>query len=86
MKASLATFIKWCRDDVLPFWKSHGVDHKSGGFYEQLHFDGTPDNQAVRRLRVSSRQIYAYSQASVLGWMDARALVNWAVDYLVSKP
>ena len=86
MKASLATFIKWCRDDVLPFWQSHGVDHKSGGFYEQLHFDGMPDDQAVRRLLVTSRQIYAYSQASVLGWMDARALVNWAVDYLVSKP
>ncbi|MDQ7020202.1 MAG: AGE family epimerase/isomerase, partial [Robiginitomaculum sp.] len=52
----------------------------------KLHFDGTPDEQVARRLRVTSRQIYAFSQASVLGWMDARALVNWAVDYLVSKP
>ncbi len=86
MKASLQIFVKWCRDDVLPFWHHHGVDHKLGGFYEQLHFDGTPDGQVARRLRVTSRQIYAFSQASILGWMDARALVNWAVDYLVSKP
>ncbi len=78
-------FVGWCRDTVLPFWARHGVDRKHGGFYEQLHFDGRPDVRANRRVRVSARQIYAFSHASVLGWLDARELVGWGVDYLVSK-
>jgi mannose/cellobiose epimerase-like protein (N-acyl-D-glucosamine 2-epimerase family) len=76
-------FINWCRHDLLPLWMRQGVDRGSGGFYEQLHFDGTPDTHATRRIRVSARQIYAFSHASMLGWIDARALVNWSVDYLV---
>ncbi|PHS21627.1 MAG: mannose-6-phosphate isomerase [Robiginitomaculum sp.] len=79
-------FINLCRDDIVPFWANHGVDRKQGGFYERLHFDGTPDLRTARRLRVTSRQIYAFAHASVAGWVDERALVNWAVDYLVSTP
>ncbi len=78
-------FIDWCSGDVLPLWAKQGVDRKRGGFFEQLHFDGTPDEQVLRRVRVTSRQIYAFSHASLLGWSDFRELVSWGVDYLVSK-
>jgi mannose/cellobiose epimerase-like protein (N-acyl-D-glucosamine 2-epimerase family) len=76
---------RWCSAVVLPFWADAGVDLKYGGFYEQLHFDGTPDLGAKRRVRVSSRQIYAFAHASYLGWGDYSELVGWGVDYLVSK-
>ncbi len=78
-------FVNWCAGDVLPLWAKRGVDRMRGGFFEQLHFDGTPDEGATRRIRVSARQIYAFSHASMLGWMDGRELVNWGVDYLINS-
>ncbi len=84
LNTEVQKFIRLCRDDVLPLWAGRGVDRGRGGFYEQVNFDGTPDEQALRRVRVSSRQIYAFSHASLLGWGDYRELVSWGVDYLVS--
>jgi mannose-6-phosphate isomerase len=83
LEQSARHFINLCRDEIVPLWAKAGVDRKSGGFYERLHFDGTPDLRAARRLRVTSRQIYAFAHASIAGWADERTLVNWAVDYLV---
>ncbi len=76
-------FVDWCAKEVVPLWAASGVDRKNGGFFEQLHFDGTPDVRAMRRLRVSSRQIYAFSHAGVLGWADTKDLVSWGVEYLL---
>ena len=76
-------FVRWCREDMLPLWMARGIDRRHGGFYEQLHFDGTPDTRAVRRVRVTARQIYALSHASLMGWSDARERVAWAVEYLM---
>ncbi len=76
--------MRWCAQDMLPLWAQNGVDRAHGGFYEQLNFDGSPDTRAVRRVRVTARQIYAFSHASLLGWVQQRALVGWGVDYLVS--
>ncbi len=77
-------FVHWCVHDMLPLWRQNGVDRRHGGFFEQLRLDGTPDTRAVRRVRVAARQIYAFSHASLLDWMEARSLVGWGVDYLVS--
>lgn len=77
-------FINWCTGDMLPLWAQNGVDRAHGGFYERLNLDGSPDARAVRRVRVTSRQIYAFSHASLLGWAQQRDLVGWGVDYLVS--
>ncbi len=76
-------FTQWCRDDILPLWIERGTDRKRGGFFEQLHFDGRPDEHAVRRVRVSARQIYVFAHASTSGWLDGEDLVSWGVDYLM---
>jgi mannose/cellobiose epimerase-like protein (N-acyl-D-glucosamine 2-epimerase family) len=85
LREQIEPYRHWCSAVLLPFWAEIGVDLKHGGFYEQLHFDGTPDINATRRVRVSSRQIYALSHASHLGWGDYSGLIGWGVDYLVSK-
>ena len=59
--------IDWCKYDALPLWGDLGTD-KSGGFYERLNYDGTPDRSAKRRVRVQARQCYVYSLATINGW------------------
>ncbi|MGL4324951.1 MAG: AGE family epimerase/isomerase [Beijerinckiaceae bacterium] len=61
-------FKAWAVSDALPFWSRYGVDKEKGGFFERLHCDGSPDRNAIRRLRVQARQIYVYSHAAYLGW------------------
>ncbi len=85
LSAAAHHYINWCRQDMLPLWRVRGVDKKYGGFYEQLHFDGSPDTGAMRRVRVAARQIYAFAHASMLGWGDSAGLVEWGVDYLASS-
>ena len=53
---------------ALPLWAGPGRDRRHGGVHERLHFDGTPDLNAAKRLRVQARQIYVYAHADALGW------------------
>jgi mannose-6-phosphate isomerase len=57
----------WLEDAALPLWASAGVDD-SGAFHERLRFDGSPDLESPRRMRVQARQLYVYSEAAVRGW------------------
>ena len=59
--------INWCKHDALPLWGKYGVD-KSGGFYETLNYDGSPDLSVKRRVRVQARQCYVYSLAITKEW------------------
>ncbi len=59
-------FERWMREDALPLWAEAGRDAE-GLFYEALRFDGTPDRDRVRRVRVQFRQIYVFSAAKLLG-------------------
>jgi len=52
---------------MLSLWKEYGVD-KSGGFYETLNYDGSPDLTVKRRVRVQARQCYVYSLAITNDW------------------
>lgn len=81
----LAKFHQWCAKTLLPFWLENGIDHQKGGFFEQLHLDGQPDRSCLRRLRVTSRQIYALSHGDYLGWLQAQRQILNAVDYLLDR-
>ncbi len=82
---SLRKFESWCREDALPFWAAHGLDPKGGG-YERLNMDGSPDVQALRRVRVQARQAYVYAHAGALGWYkDARAVSDHFWSYVISN-
>ncbi len=66
--------IDWCKNDALPFWANRGIDW-TGGFFETLNYDGTPDFSVKRRVRVQARQSYVYSLAITKGWYRPASLV-----------
>jgi mannose-6-phosphate isomerase len=78
-------FVNWCRHTLLPFWAKNAFDSTKGGFFEQFHFDGSPDRNTHRRVRVASRQIYSFSHAKQLGWTDQTNLILNGVDWLMDK-
>ena len=75
----------WLFTKSLPFWVEAGVDRKFGGFVEELDFDGSDAGLPYKRVRVTCRQIYAFSHASLLGWTDGAHLIDYGAQYLVDK-
>ena len=64
---SCRTLFDWVVYRALPLWSTTGVDKERGGFVERLHPNGNLEAD-VRRARLVSRQIYAFSTAGRLGW------------------
>ena len=75
----------WLFGKALPFWVEAGVDRQYGGFIEELDFDGSDAELPHKRVRVTCRQIYAFSHASLLGWRDGAHLVDDGAEYLLDK-
>lgn len=75
----------WMFQDALPLWGTAGVDHKHGGFLEELSLDGRETDVAFKRTRALARQIYVFSHAAVLGWEEGRALSQRGYEYLIEK-
>ncbi len=65
--ASTDALRTWMFERLLPFWAEIGVDRRDGGFVEQLTPDRRPELDRPRRSMVQARQIYVFSQASLLG-------------------
>lgn len=76
---------RWVCKEALPFWHSNGRDHTFGGVHECLHWDGSPDLAAPKRVRVQARQIYCYSHATTLGWFDGIGFAGAILDWLLTK-
>lgn len=76
---------RWMFEEALPFWAEHGIDRAYGGFLEELTFDGQPTGVDFKRVRVTCRQLYAFSHAAILGWDEGRALSDRAYEYLIAK-
>ncbi|MEL6826347.1 MAG: AGE family epimerase/isomerase [Pseudomonadota bacterium] len=75
----------WTAFDV---WSKIGWDPVRGGFVEQLHMDGTPDVDAVRRVRVQARQVFSFAKAIEMGWpgsQAAKALVDKGIDFIDTR-
>jgi len=64
----------------LAFWA--GVQEPTGAWPEELHPDGTPHSDMVRRHRVQARQVYTYALATKLEWYDGTEIVRRTVDFL----
>jgi N-acylglucosamine 2-epimerase/mannose-6-phosphate isomerase len=58
----------WLFDKALPLWTGAGLDRRYGGSVEALGFDGRDAALPFKRTRVQARQVYAFSQAHLLGW------------------
>jgi N-acylglucosamine 2-epimerase/mannose-6-phosphate isomerase len=75
----------WMFDKALPLWGSAGLDHEHGGFLEELDLAGRPTDVAFKRVRVTCRQIYVFSHASLLGWAQGSALAARGYAYLIEQ-
>lgn len=83
---SLSTLRTWLVDWLVvtayPLWSRYGIDTRNGGFVEALAANTTP-LLSPRRLRVQPRQIYAFAQASGLGWQnDTASIIRRALRYM----
>lgn len=58
---------RWLVEAALPLWATAGIDAEQGGFAERLSWNGRPDRDAAKRLRVQARQIYVHAHAHLLG-------------------
>ncbi len=82
--------LRWLLHDALPVWERHGVDWRSGGYFETLEFDRTAGNFTAagdtRRGRVVARQIFVFETGRRLGWQPtATSPVIHGCDYLFSR-
>jgi len=72
---------EWTLKAALPFWAQTAIDDRHG-FYEALDLDGRPLTQAIRRVRVQSRQIYVYARAAKLDWYDGLSIAQNTFDFM----
>lgn len=82
---ALKQYRDWCCYDMLPWWLENGIDQQKGGFFEQFDLQGNADRNCTRRVRIASRQIYSFSHAHTLGWIDAKTTVLNGVDWLLDR-
>jgi mannose/cellobiose epimerase-like protein (N-acyl-D-glucosamine 2-epimerase family) len=74
--------VDWLVEAAYPLWSRCGIDTRNGGFVEALAANTTP-LLSPRRLRVQPRQIYAFAQASALGWQnDTTPIIRRGLRYL----
>lgn len=79
-------FVNWFKEGALPLWSTVGIDADTGGVYERLLKNGQPDLVADRRVRVNYRQMYVFSLAHELGWMqNAAPVVNEISAFINNK-
>ncbi|WP_375207573.1 AGE family epimerase/isomerase [Hyphococcus sp.] len=84
LQSSLERFRGWFISDCLPFWAARGMDLETGGFYEALHFDGSPATKRPQRVRTLFRQVHTFTQASLRGWIGhADVIASRGFDYLL---
>ncbi|MEO1291485.1 MAG: AGE family epimerase/isomerase [Pseudomonadota bacterium] len=57
----------WLEHQALPLWHTVGLCPDTGGFHETLTMTGDPVPDALRRVRVQFRQMYAFAHAHALG-------------------
>jgi N-acylglucosamine 2-epimerase/mannose-6-phosphate isomerase len=70
---------------ALPWWAANGVDRANGGFVEQMTMDGRDAGVPFKRTRVTARQIYVFSHASMLGFSKGADIARRGVEFLTAR-
>lgn len=68
--AYLAEVRQHLANELIPFWRTHGVDEQYGGFLTYLDRDGHPTGEGVKTLLCQCRMIYSFSLAHRAGYGD----------------
>jgi mannose-6-phosphate isomerase len=82
--------LRWLREEALPVWEAHGIDRRSGGYFETLIVGsdgrGYLGQGAVRRGRVVARQMFVFDAGRRLGWEAAQPdPVRHGCEFLFSR-
>jgi mannobiose 2-epimerase len=73
------------RDELLPYWRTHGVDSEYGGFLTYYDRDGRPTGETLKTLICQTRMIYTFASIHRAGLDDGKFL-KWAqqgVEFLI---
>ncbi len=74
---------EWLVGAAYPLWAERSIDPATRGFVEALDESGSA-LQWPRRARVQPRQLYAFAQASRVGWRgDVDAILRGGLAYLI---
>lgn len=73
------------RDELLPFWLTHGVDKEYGGFLTYLDKNGNPTGETVKTHLCQTRCIYTYSSIhrAGIGKGEFLQIAKQGVDFLI---
>jgi mannobiose 2-epimerase len=71
--------------ELLPFWLTHGVDEKYGGYLTYFDRNGNPTGETVKTQLCQCRMIYTYSSAHRAGLGGGRCLdiARQGVEFLI---
>jgi mannose/cellobiose epimerase-like protein (N-acyl-D-glucosamine 2-epimerase family) len=72
----------WVFQGALPLWAERGFDAGTGGFVEELSFEGRPTECEFVRVRVLCRQVQVFAHAALLGWSPGAEISARGCDYL----
>ncbi|HQM47941.1 MAG TPA: AGE family epimerase/isomerase [Candidatus Hydrogenedentes bacterium] len=74
------------REELIPFWMTHGVDEEYGGFLTYFDRNGNPTGETVKTLICQTRMIYTYSSMYRAGYGGQKALdiAKQGVDFLLA--
>lgn len=74
------------RDELLPFWLTHGVDEGYGGFLTNFDRRGRPEDRTLKTLVCQTRMIYTYSSIHRANLAEGQALpiARQGVDFLLT--
>lgn len=85
MQAAATAAGAWLTQSAIPFWGTVGTDG-AGASYECVDFDGRPDPDRPRRMRVQARQLYVFSEAALRGWWTpAQVVAERAFESLLER-
>lgn len=89
MKSALTQALErltlWMRDEALPLWREHGIDHQLGACYDRLLEDGQPDLHANRQMEVQAQFIYIMARSKQLGWAEGGQEIIKGMANFVSR-
>jgi mannobiose 2-epimerase len=74
------------REELLPFWATHGVDQESGGYLTYFDAQGAATGEKVKTLVCQTRMLYAYASAYRAGYGGEAFLerARQGADFLIN--
>jgi mannose 2-epimerase len=79
------------KNELLPYWATHGIDKQYGGFLTYFDRHGKPTGETVKTLLGHARMVYTYASAHRVGFGEgqfldmARQGVEFLLDHFLDR-